>query len=295
MKKLLFSLLVAFSYSGYTQSFNTETRKDSVINLIGKFSEDRLQQFPFDAWYTKNFMDYTPNPQAIEFLKQELSEYTITLFMGTWCGDSKREVPRLYHILKASEFPLDRLTAIAVSRETDRYKQSSGGEEEGKNIHRVPTIILYKDGVEVNRIIERPVRSLEEDLVQILQGEYQSNFAGVEFLEEQFQKLGSERVEKLRKRLQRKVKNLVPRFSELNTYSHVLSAAGKKNQALIVAQINLALFPEEPMAYMNVGQQFQQLEKVSEAKVYFDKALAIDPNNEALQKRIRALLQIQQN
>lgn len=295
MKKLLLSILVAFSYSSYSQSFNTEIQKDSTIDLMGKFSEDRLKQFPFDTWFTKNLMNYTPNHEAIEFLKQELSEYTITLFMGTWCGDSKREVPVLYHILKASEFPLDRLTAIAVSRETDRYKQSSGGEEEGKNIHRVPTIILYKDGVEVNRIVERPVLTLEEDLVHILQGDYKPNFSGVQFLAEQFQKLGSKRMEDIRKRLQRKVKNLVSRFSELNTYSHVLSAAGKKEDALIVAQINLALFPEEPMAFINVGQKYRQMGKVSEAKSYFDKAIAIDPENEALQKRIRGLLQIQQN
>lgn len=295
MEKLLFSLLVAFSYSSYSQTFNAEIRKDSVIDLIGKFNEDRLNQVPFDIWYVKNLKDYTPNSDAIEFLKQELSEYTITLFMGTWCGDSKREVPRLYHILKASEFPLDRLTSIAVSRETDQYKQSSGGEEEGKNIHRVPTIILYKEGVEVNRIVERPVLTLEEDLVHILQGDYQSQFPGVHFLEEQFQKFELQRMEHKRHKFQRKLAKLVTRFSELNTYSHVLSAAGKKDEALMVAQINLTLFPEEPMAYVIIGQKFQQMGNVSEAKSYFDKALAIDPENEALQKRIGALLQIRQN
>jgi hypothetical protein len=35
---------------------------------------------------------------------------------------------------------------------------------------RVPTLILYKNGREVNRIIESPNTTLEEDLQKIIEG-----------------------------------------------------------------------------------------------------------------------------
>jgi len=38
----------------------------------------------------------------------------------------------------------------------------------GKNINFVPTIIVYRNTIEVNRIVEIPVESLEQDLLNIL-------------------------------------------------------------------------------------------------------------------------------
>ena len=46
------------------------------------------------------------------------------------------------------------------------------------NIHHVPTFILYQNGIEVNRIIETPVESLEKDLIAIIQAKkYSSNYS----------------------------------------------------------------------------------------------------------------------
>ena len=88
----------------------------------------------------------------------------IKLFMGTWCRDSRREVPRIYRILDAAGFDESRLTLINVNR----GKNSPGEEEVGLNIHHVPTVILYKNGNEIGRIIESPVQLLEEDMIAIL-------------------------------------------------------------------------------------------------------------------------------
>ena len=99
------------------------------------------------------------------------------MFMGTWCGDSKRQVPKFYKILEASNFPMDQFTAVAVSREADLYKQSPQHEEEGLNIVRVPTFIFLKNGKEVNRIIEKPIETLEKDIEKIITANnYKSNY-----------------------------------------------------------------------------------------------------------------------
>ena len=48
----------------------------------------------------------------------------------------------------------------------------------GLNIHHVPTVIFYKNGNEIGRIIEYPVQLLEEDMVAILTGaSYTPNYS----------------------------------------------------------------------------------------------------------------------
>jgi thiol-disulfide isomerase/thioredoxin len=86
--------------------------------------------------------------------------------LGTWCPDSRREVPRFMRILDSLEYPKEQLKIICV----DRKKQALNNETDSLNIVYVPTIIFYtKEGVEVGRIIEHPKgETLEEDLEAIL-------------------------------------------------------------------------------------------------------------------------------
>ena len=42
--------------------------------------------------------------------------------------------------------------------------------EKGLNITNVPTFIFYKNGKEVNRIVESPRVSLEQDMIDIING-----------------------------------------------------------------------------------------------------------------------------
>ncbi|HEX6170951.1 MAG TPA: hypothetical protein VFZ33_14780, partial [Chitinophagaceae bacterium] len=69
------------------------------------------------------------------------------------------------------------LTMIMVSNKDSLYKKSPQHEEAGKNIVRVPTVIIEQKGVEIGRIIEFPIISLEKDLLAILRKEkYQPNY-----------------------------------------------------------------------------------------------------------------------
>ena len=86
--------------------------------------------------------------------------------MGTWCPDSRREVPRFMRILDMCKFPLDKVTFIGV----DNTKLSPIGDYDKLNIERVPTFIFLKNKIEVGRIIENPKTSLEQDMINILTG-----------------------------------------------------------------------------------------------------------------------------
>lgn len=50
----------------------------------------------------------------------------------------------------------------------EKFLQNSPNkDEQGLNIHRVPTFIIYKEGKEVNRIVEFHIESFEKNLLKI--------------------------------------------------------------------------------------------------------------------------------
>ena len=153
--------------------------KDSRGNdmLLGKCTKEALQKAPFVDWYKPNYDSYVLDSVTCNFIRPLLAGKSIIIFMGTWCGDSKREVPRVLKMLECCNFPNANLTMIMVSNKDSLYKKSPQHEEAGKNIVRVPTIIIEQKGVEIGRIIEFPVTSLERDLLAILKKEkYQPNY-----------------------------------------------------------------------------------------------------------------------
>ena len=292
MKSLLLLLftLCAMVAQVSAQSFNHEiTGEGKTPLLLGKINKDGLLSDVYSEWFLKNYEDYKANTEVIQQFEEALKEYTITAFMGTWCGDSKREIPRFYKILEIAQFPLDRLTLVAVSGNPDTYKQSPGGEEEGFSIHRVPTFIFYKNGKEVNRIVECPVETFEADIAAIVNGPYRPNYQAVALLSELLKKVPPQKFEKKAAKLLPKLKATVTKFSELNTYSNVLFASGKREEAIVIALMNTTLFPAESKAYVSLANKLRSASKFSEAQKYYEKALALDPHNEQLQKSISSL------
>lgn len=153
--------------------------KDSRGNdmLLGKCTRAALLQSPFTDWFKPNYDSYVVDSFTCNFIKPLLAGKSITIFMGTWCGDSRREVPRVLKMLDCCGFPTNNLTLVMVGNSDSLYKKSPQHEEAGKNIVRVPTIIVQQKGTEVGRIIEFPKASLERDMLSILRKEnYQPNY-----------------------------------------------------------------------------------------------------------------------
>lgn len=293
MKITLFLCALIFCSGLFAQPFNQEINKDgSSPKLLGKINQDALSGGRYASWFLKNRSEYEPDAAVINEIREDLSEYTIELFMGTWCGDSKREVPRFYKLLEASGFPLERLTAVAVDREKATYKQSPGGEDEGKNIHRVPTFIFYKNGVEVNRITERPVQSLEEDIRQIINGNYTPNYSGVSMVDELLKQTEPEKFEKKARKILPDLQATVKNRYELNTYGKVLFYSNRKEEGLAVYKLNTMLFPDEVGTYLSLANSLGVYGKHSEAIATYKKALEVDPENEEATKSMEYIMSV---
>jgi thiol-disulfide isomerase/thioredoxin len=140
---------------------------DQTTWLLGYFKPGQLTSYPYSIWYLKGYDDYQLKTDAInKLLEINNGNISIKIVMGTWCPDSRREVPRFMKVLNAWQFPTDNLTFIGV----DDAKQSPVSEYVKLDIHRIPTFIIYKNNLEAGRIIENPATSLEQDLVNILTG-----------------------------------------------------------------------------------------------------------------------------
>ncbi|KIA90724.1 TlpA family protein disulfide reductase [Kaistella jeonii] len=174
MKKISQAIFAATTLFLTLQSCNT---KKMVVNrevqttndgkmLLGHQTKNQLLKEPYSEWYVKEHDEYAIDQNAIADLKKaKINTYNITLVMGTWCEDSHREVPRLFKILEAVNYPENKINIIAVNRK----KEAPGGEEGPYNIQKVPTVIVQKYGKEIGRIIESPQSGyLERDLVEIL-------------------------------------------------------------------------------------------------------------------------------
>ena len=140
---------------------------DDGTMLLGPINTQGLTAMPYQEWFEISAQDYNPDRDVVTELKPLLKNYSIKVFMGTWCEDSQREVPALIKLLGLVDFKMSQLEMVAVSHDKDTPDHL----EEGYDLEYVPTIILFKDGSEVNRIVEYTQETLEKDLRTIASGQ----------------------------------------------------------------------------------------------------------------------------
>lgn len=149
-------------------------RAQQTNMIVGQFQKEDLQEEPYSSWFNSGYESYNPSEEAMETIKKNISEYKIVAFMGTWCPDSRREVPQFFKILDEANYDLSKLEIIGV----DRSKTTPDNLTDGHSLKRVPTFIFYKNGKEVNRYVEYAKESLAEDIAAIVSGkEYKNSYA----------------------------------------------------------------------------------------------------------------------
>ncbi|MEO5684764.1 MAG: tetratricopeptide repeat protein [Chitinophagaceae bacterium] len=248
--------------------------------LLGTHTKEDLQQAPYAAWFNKNYGDYIIDSPAIARLKPLLQNKQFEIFLGTWCGDSKREVPRMLKLLEYAGVQASQVKLIMVDNHDGTYKQSPTHEEKGKSIHRVPTLIMYDDKKELNRIVEYPVVSLEQDLLAIATAaQYQPNYKGAAYLLQLAAANSPAIILKDSINTIQKLQALLQRSTELNALGYVWMASGETAKALMAFQLNAQLFPTDANVYDSLGEIYTKLDKKAEARLYYQKVLQLQPGN----------------
>ncbi|MBS1920045.1 MAG: thioredoxin family protein [Bacteroidetes bacterium] len=153
MKKLI--LFIGLSFIAWASAFSQNqyvvfSERPNEKTYKGIISREVLLNDTSFKWYAENLENYTPNNSAVEELKKNKDSVELLVFIGTWCDDSHFIIPKFYALLDAAGFPQHRVTLIGV----DRNKKTFSHLCEALNIVDVPTIIAYKKGKELGRVVE---------------------------------------------------------------------------------------------------------------------------------------------
>ncbi len=84
-----------------TPIINTEIKNTSGQTILAGHASISSMQMPnYKTWYDASYNSYTADAAITQLLKPLLPNKRIEVFLGSWCGDSKREVPRMIKILQ---------------------------------------------------------------------------------------------------------------------------------------------------------------------------------------------------
>ena len=168
IKNTLTALVILFSIHAGAQELNKKiedpTRhKQVMLNLI---SREALVSFPeFKESYDTHYTSYTADSSAFKTLEKALKDMKITVVLGTWCGDSKLQVPHFLKIMDGLKVKESQIMLIAV----DGLKKAENGLIDNLKITNVPTFIFAdQKGNEIGRITESPKDTLEKDMLALL-------------------------------------------------------------------------------------------------------------------------------
>ncbi|HEX6160010.1 MAG TPA: peptidylprolyl isomerase, partial [Thermoanaerobaculia bacterium] len=111
---------------------------------------------------------YAADISVIEMMKSYVrAGDRAEVYMGTWCPDSLREVPKFLRIVDdlKTQYGVDlpvRYFAL------DKSKQAPQALLAGKTVDKVATFIYYRGDAELGRIVEKPTGLFEDDLLAIV-------------------------------------------------------------------------------------------------------------------------------
>jgi thiol-disulfide isomerase/thioredoxin len=168
MKNIITGLILLFAMNAGAQELNKKiedpTRHKQV--LLNLCTREGITSFAeFKESYDPNYAAYMPDSTTLAELSKSLKGKKITIVFGSWCGDSKLQVPNFLKIMDAVKVEENQLTFIAV----DGVKKAENGLIDSLTISRVPTFIFTdKKGKEIGRITEHPQLSLEKDMLKLL-------------------------------------------------------------------------------------------------------------------------------
>ena len=262
--------------------------------LLGRITAQDLGQEPYGEWFTETYIEYTPNPEVLTELKSVAGkDLDITIFFGTWCGDSQREVPRVLKLLDRMEFSSDRLTLVAVDGDDDAKKRSPGGEEKGLEVYKVPTIVLSRGGVEIGRMVEYPVLSLERDFLAILSGQdYMPSYRTYPIIRRWMGEglLADENISP--SGLADQVRHQVASESELAAMAGVLLSRGQVTEAVKLYQVNCALYRDSARSFARLAEGLRQAGDQEKAREMAEKALRLNTDPAQVEKLVALLEKI---
>jgi hypothetical protein len=141
--------------------------------LLGPVTREQVEA-AVPAWVQAE-VEASPDLAAARALAGVAPGAEVTVLLGTWCSDSRREISRLWKALDdigatsgggaGGGLPFT-LTYIGV----DEAKREPAAAVTAAGLKYVPTLIVRRGGREVGRVVESSPHGIELDLLALLSG-----------------------------------------------------------------------------------------------------------------------------
>ena len=179
MKKfIIFFTIIFFSCDNMKKNkqMDIDPNELEYVDLIGEFSRKDLSNILYSSWFDKNYESYTVDEESANKIKEYITrDLKIKVIMGTWCSDSRKNVPSFFKLMDYLNIKKKNIDLIGL----DLNKENPNGDEKTYEIINVPTFIFYKENIEINRIVEITLESFEKDILKILDGSgYENAYYG---------------------------------------------------------------------------------------------------------------------
>ena len=290
MRSILLLVLCTYFTFSYSQEINFYKNAKGDRHLCGEFPVSYLNHDSlFSIWFHKNYSEFKLPKKRLR-IKSKLKNTSVDIYLGTWCGDTQKWVPRFVKLWDELGLKRNRLRFIALYDDEARYKTAPNGEEKGQQIHRVPLFVFKSKDIEYARIVESPRNDLVTDVAQIALGfPSKPNYQGANYL---FKVFDTETIESIEKNINTYYKTLRNKAShpkELNTLGYVLLRGNRIKEALICFELNTYLFNNDPNVYDSYGETLARNGDHKKALKMYKKVLEIESENKHAKNRIRHL------
>ncbi|MFM8805773.1 MAG: thioredoxin family protein [Sphingomonadales bacterium] len=150
-KQILGLALSLLSIAALGQTpYETLQERPNEKTLKGWLTRAVLEQESSFTWMQENYKAYQPHAAGLQMLRQYKDSVRFLIFMGTWCEDSHFIIPRFFALADAAALAAERISLVGV----DRNKTTWGQLSATLHVDLVPTIIVYRQGKELGRVVE---------------------------------------------------------------------------------------------------------------------------------------------
>ena len=137
--------------AGSRQAVKYDTLPDNQGKILyGTINRSLLENDTTYKWFGENMKYGTADASAVEAFRNNAKNFSMIVFGGTWCGDTKNLLPVFYRLVDKSGYPQKKITLIGV----DRAKTAPADLHKKYNITNVPTFIVIRNGKEIGRVVE---------------------------------------------------------------------------------------------------------------------------------------------
>jgi thiol-disulfide isomerase/thioredoxin len=172
MKYILIAVVTAGLFSACAnrkaqvqQPNYTVIQNGSTKILNGYINRALIEKDSAFPWFSENIKGGQADPAAVSAFASKKDKFSMIVFGGTWCGDTKQLLPVFYRLVDKSGYPDNKITLIGV----DRSKHTIEDLHTKWSITNVPTFIVIANGKEVGRVVEYgKLGEIDKELGQIV-------------------------------------------------------------------------------------------------------------------------------